>query len=320
MDVLIVTNKTDFPCDEVVRKIESKGGSVFRFNTEDFCTEIGATLRIEQCGLSGEIHSSLRKLNLRDLKSVFFRRPLRSSALELDPASREVVEGERNAFQLWLWEGLPCFWVSRPSAIRRAESKIDQLRIAPSLGFAIPKTLITTDPAAALEFYRECGGQVVNKVLAKGVVKSNGKSLGLYTHRLTEDDLKRPDSISLLPCVFQEYVEKKVEVRVTVVGQKVFAAEIHSQASERTRDDWRKYDFPNTPYLPHALPSEVGERCVELVRHYGLAYGAIDLVLTPQGEYVFLEINPNGQWLWVEKLTGLPIADEIASMLLRGRL
>jgi glutathione synthase/RimK-type ligase-like ATP-grasp enzyme len=100
-----------------------------------------------------------------------------------------------------------------------------------------------------------------------------------------------------------------------VVGSQVFAAAIHSQISHRTRHDWRHYDFDRTPHEAHALPDRVSELCIELVRSLDLNFGAIDLVLTPGGDYVFLEINPSGQWLWIEELTDLPISEAIVDIL-----
>jgi glutathione synthase/RimK-type ligase-like ATP-grasp enzyme len=115
--------------------------------------------------------------------------------------------------------------------------------------------------------------------------------------------------------IFQQYVPKRVELRVTVVGRRVFAAEIDSQASRSTRHDWRHYDDPNVQYRIHTLPPEMARACVRLVEALGLSFGAIDLIQTPEGKYVFLEINPNGQWGWIEDLTGLPISDAIADWL-----
>ncbi|NJR75066.1 MAG: hypothetical protein HC773_18390 [Scytonema sp. CRU_2_7] len=121
-----------------------------------------------------------------------------------------------------------------------------------------------------------------------------------------------------MPNDFQAYIPKRLELRITVVGQQVFAAEIHSQETNHTRYDWRRYDHHKTPYFPHELPPEVEQRCVQLVEKLGLCYGAIDMILTPDGRYVFLEINPNGQYLWIELATGLPISDAICDLLISG--
>jgi len=123
----------------------------------------------------------------------------------------------------------------------------------------------------------------------------------------------------LCPLIVQVYVEKAVELRVTVVGSDVFAAEIHSQATQRTKIDWRRYDEGNTPHFEHTLPDKVSKLCLAMTHSLGLVYSAIDLILTPDGRYIFLELNPNGQYQWIEHLTGLPITDRIARLLIDHR-
>ncbi|MFE1411185.1 hypothetical protein ACFW6F_10300 [Streptomyces sp. NPDC058746] len=118
--------------------------------------------------------------------------------------------------------------------------------------------------------------------------------------------------------ILQERIDKKLEIRVTVVGDRVLAAAIDSQAAEVTRDDWRR-DVFQAPHLVHDLPEHVAERCRRLLRRYGLLFGALDFILTPDGEYMFLELNPNGEWDWVEALTGLPVASALGDVLTGGR-
>ena len=116
------------------------------------------------------------------------------------------------------------------------------------------------------------------------------------------------ESIRACPSIWQQQIPKRVEIRATVLGNEVLAAEIHSQQSERSRHGWRNYDFENTPYLQHELPEDVRVKCVRLLRELRLLYVAIDLILTDAGEYYFLEINPFGQWAWIQDLCGLPLA------------
>ena len=109
---------------------------------------------------------------------------------------------------------------------------------------------------------------------------------------------------------------KDVEIRVTVVGDKVFAAEIHSQVNEEAKYDWRTVSPRKIPHFVHKLPDEIETACVALTTMLGLNFSAIDLIKKPDGEYIFLEINSNGQWLWIEDITGLKIADAIAEALM----
>lgn len=321
MSVLIITNKLDLSADEIVTHLQKMGTKVFRLNTEDLCSVIDAELHITESRFEVKFNSSLRSISLSEVGSAFYRRPKQVEAIGVaDEVSRAFVKSETSTFLNWLWQALDCFWVSKPSHIRRAESKIDQLKIAPRFGLAVPKTLITNNPDAVRKFYGACGGRIINKVLAKGMVEKEGRVLGIYTRPVEMKHLDMLDSVKLAPCVFQELIEKMFEVRVTIVGKRVFATEIHSQRSQRTKDDWRRYDLENTPHKEHTLPSAIESSCLSLTRHYGLAFAAIDMVVTPQGKYVFLEVNPNGQWLWLEKLTDQPISEAIAQMLVRGAL
>jgi len=202
--------------------------------------------------------------------------------------------------------------------IRQAQLKAAQLGIAGALGFELPPTLFTNSPEEFLQFYRQHNGNIVSKLAGFSFFDTVGATFTRYTEVVSPRDVSYARSVQYCPVIFQAYVPKRVELRITVVGQQVFAAEIHSQATNHTRHDWRRYDLYQTPHAVHELPQEVAEMCVRLVEQLGLCYGAIDMVLTPDGRYVFLEINPNGQYLWIEGLTGLPISDAICDLLLSG--
>jgi len=137
----------------------------------------------------------------------------------------------------------------------------------------------------------------------------------VYTTTLEDDDLASDLSLSMCPAIYQEYVEKAYELRVTVVGEEAFACAIHSQESEQTQVDWRRYDFDNTPHEPYDLDPDLKAKCVEIVGRFGLRFSAMDLIVRPDGKVFFLELNPNGQWGWIEELTGLPITKALADLL-----
>jgi glutathione synthase/RimK-type ligase-like ATP-grasp enzyme len=115
--------------------------------------------------------------------------------------------------------------------------------------------------------------------------------------------------------IFQQRIAKKVELRITVVREEVFTAEIHSQATPQAAVDWRRYPKPPVPHFPHKLSSSIAEKCLKLNARLGLEFSTIDMAITPEGKHVFFEINPNGQWAWIESLTGLPISMAVAQAL-----
>jgi glutathione synthase/RimK-type ligase-like ATP-grasp enzyme len=234
--------------------------------------------------------------------------------------THKFVEGECRTFLRDLWDSLRCFWVpAAPAMLDRTQLKAAQLRLAGELGFELPPTLITNHAEDLLEFYREHNGNIVSKLAGIGFSATLGQTFCRYTERVSKRDLGYARAIRFCPMIFQAYVPKRVELRITVVGDRVFAAEIHSQHSHHTRHDWRRYDLDATPHFTHELPPEVEQRCIRLLQKMGLSYGAIDMIVTPDGRYVFIEINPSGQYMWIEQVTGLPITDAICDLLISGK-
>lgn len=313
--VLVITNEFDLTADAVIVRLQEWNVPVFRLNTERFCEAFGIRLELDRDEARGEFYSQFGSLQISEIQSAYYRRPQYPDLPNLASEEREFVLREMKAFLRWLWLSLrEVSWLNKPHRIREAESKIDQLIRASKLGLRTPRTLITNDPERVREFFHSCGGQLITKSLSSGFIVRGGEQHHIYTNRVAEEKLESLEGVQLLPCVFQERIYKLVELRVTVVGNEVFAAEIHSQQHRQTRDDWRRH-HPDTRYKTHSLPQEVAQACLDLVAGYDLSFAALDLIVTPEYEYVFLELNPNGQWLWIETSTGLPICDAICRAL-----
>lgn len=276
-----------------------------------------------------EILTNGRVIDIEAVKSVWWRRPGEFGlSPELSEQERAFAKDEINHVLRGLWATLDCYWMSYPESIRQASWKNGQLLRAAQLGLDVPRTLITTSPEDARAFYEECNGQMIFKVMSdpflaasKAAQDSVDQPPELYetqTTLVTESELALLESARLVPCLFQEYVPKQHELRVTVIGDDIFAAEIHSQADERTRIDWRNYDA-EIQYQQATLPVEIAERCLTLVRSYNLNFSALDLVLTPDGRYVFIESNPNGQFIFVEeRVPELRMTEALVACLVRG--
>lgn len=309
--ILIVTQAQDPHVDYLIEAMAlNQRRKVLRFNTEDFPNTASISLGEESSlAVEGE------EYNLRNFSSVLYRRPgrpLASGAIR-EVNVRKYCEQESWEMLLGLWEYLDCLWVSKPSAIKAASYKWEQLKKAAAIGFQTPRTLITNDPVRAKQFCRSMP-KVIVKPVSRPHFETGGVQKMVYANPIGADDPRIQD-IELSPMILQAYVPKQLELRITVVGTSVFACAIHSQKSEKTTHDWRHYDLANTPHETFPLPEAVRIRCIQLVKNYGLNFGAIDMVLTPSGEYVFLEINPNGQWLWIEELTQLNISSALIELL-----
>jgi len=189
---------------------------------------------------------------------------------------------------------------------------------------AVPPTYMGGDPQRAEVFARSLwdgGRRCCTKNIESSHVEIDGVKHARLTRLFLEDDLPGLQGLPACPMIFQEYIEKKYEYRVTVVGREVYACRIDSQAAGgETAIDWRRYNIPTTPHFVADLDQELQAKLVRLVHDLGLTFGAVDLVENPDGEFFFLEVNGMGQWLWIEDLTELPISMAVARHLADPRL
>ncbi|HEX8118124.1 MAG TPA: hypothetical protein VF521_12695, partial [Pyrinomonadaceae bacterium] len=225
--------------------------------------------------------------------------------------------GEARAAAQGLLASLKAFRVDDVRRIRHAENKQLQLQVARELGLDIPRTLTTNDPSAVRAFAESCEGRVVTKMLSSFAVYEGGQELVVFTNPVKPEDLADLSGLSLCPMTFQEMIPKALELRVTVVGQRVMAASIDSQSSERAAHDWRRDGRRMVQdWRPYELPREAAEKILRLMAYFVLNYGAIDIIVTPDGRHVFLEVNPAGEFFWLERYAGLPVSDALADLLL----
>jgi glutathione synthase/RimK-type ligase-like ATP-grasp enzyme len=315
--LLIVAKSNDPHVDAVGALLIDKGLPYKRINLEEYLKTFQIDLDLGPSGSEAELVQTNEHFPFHEISSVWFRPPLRPFINQsiTQPGVAVFIRDETQAFLAGLWRLLADrFWVSPAHAVTNANNKIYQLQQASAIGLAIPKTLITTNPARALAFYEECNRRMITKVLHRNIV-DHGQSVSVvWTNEVTEEHVKLFGSISCSPTLFQEYVPKRYELRITVVGQQVFACAIHSQAASRTEVDWRRYDV-DIPYEAIELPTYIEDQCRRLVAELGLQFGAIDMILRPDGSYVFLEINPTGAWLWIQQKTGLRINEAIVDLL-----
>lgn len=320
--ILIISQPGDTHVDSVLHKLRARGADVAVFDHAEFPKDAEISIAYADGRCRRTIRTEAQAIALEEVTAAWHRRPRQPRLDEriVDGESRSYVLAESKQFLIDLWSSLDCLCVPGPQPVyRRAEHKASQLVIASEVGFELPPTLFTNSPSDFLEFHRAHDGKVISK-LSSGLFHKEifGDRFTRFTEMVSHRDVGYARSVRYGPMIFQAYVEKKFELRVTVVGDRIFAAEIHSQATNHTRLDWRKYDHASTPHRAHELPPSIADKCFALVKRLGLCYGTIDLVFTPEERYVFLEINPNGQFLWIEQLTALPISDAICDLLMSG--
>jgi hypothetical protein len=322
--IIILSGSEDVHANWVEDKLRQRQAEFLRFSPAQFPQE--ATISLSYLP-SGQAQYCLKVgktiIDLHKVKAIWNRRPEAPIPHPefSDEPTRQFLSQECGSFIQDAFSALECLWFpAPPNTLQKANLKGLQLKVAAEIGFDIPPTLITNSVEDFIEFYNQNKGQIISKVAGPNQLRNLRDDFGRYTELVTFRDLTYTHALQYCPIIFQAYVPKLVELRITVVGKTVLAAEIHSQKSNHARHDWRRHDFSTTQYWPHELPQDVVEKCISLTEKLGLSYGAIDMILTPEKKYVFVEINPNGQYLWIEKMTGLPISDAICDFLIAGKL
>lgn len=313
--LLIVSNSNDYTADFLQEKISALGLPFIRFNTDTFPSSISLLLQ-DSNGVSENsiVLESGQIVPLDNISAVWWRRPERIGAQTLGNIKDERVKKFtryqlESAFdELTATLNKTAVWMNRPDRNQHANSKMVQLRSANQLSFKTPNTVFSNDPKVVKDFFDGHDGKIVYKTIKRPAFIFGDKMVGFYTSQITANEIRKTESIKIAPVFLQEAIEKKLELRVTVVGHHVLAASIDSQASKEGVLDWRRINTEVGQWKPFHLDSVTEKKCLELTRGFGLNFGAIDLAVTPQDEIVFFEINPNGQWAWLEIGSEIPIS------------
>jgi len=320
MTVLIITHSQDNESVSLVTEvIESYGRQVFRFDTDRFPTEV----QLDVYYGNGEqviLTSDYQSLDLSEVWAVWYRRldigskipktmnnQLRYASMQ---ESRVTIQGMIASIRGFHLDPVP--------NIRRAENKQLQLQIARELGLDIPHTLITNNPLAVKKFAQACEQGIITKMLsAVAIYDERGQEQFVFTNPISSEDLDNLDGLRFCPMIFQEQVPKALELRSIIIGKNIVTAAVDSQVLDQARYDWRKQgNALIDAWQPYNLPSDVEKKLLKMMDNFGLNYGAIDIILTPDNRHVFLELNPVGEFLWLERCPGLPISQAIAQVLL----
>lgn len=321
--IVVVTCRFDPHADAVTTALDALGVAVLRLNSEDLLTAHPMVWRSDDSE-----HLFVGSEGAQDSIPIghgtiagYYRTPSRAAfPPEIRCAAGQIFsasEGDAFLDCLYALEGIR--WFPPPNLIRPAEAKVPQLQLAKRLGLRIPRTIVTNDPVEARAFIRELGCDIAVKPLMTAGVADGDTCYEIYAQRISPDQLdEHIESIRWAPTILQEYIPKATELRVTVIGSDIFAVEIDSQSISASAVDWRQVDPFAIPHRPTTLPPALVSLLRRFLQSYGLTFGAIDLIRTPDGEYVFLENNPNGQWYWLEVMTGLPMAASMARLLTRN--
>lgn len=304
--ILVVTNSSDATVGFAESALDSTGARWWRLDTDRYPEHIRLTMGTDASVLC----SGSTRVDLGAVTSVWWRRPIPPRVPRDDAALAAWSAQEAYAALDGALRAIDARWVNHPDRNRVAQDKPGVLRRAARVGLPVPAWCVTNNERDARAFAGLHAGGVVLKAVRTAKVDDRRT---LFTSRL--EDLSVLERIGPEPCFLQAFIDKATDVRVIVVDQRLFAFEIDSQAEDGTRVDVRTSGLRSLAHREVPLSDALVESILELRNQLGLQFAAIDFAVDHYGTYWFLEINPNGQWAWLEELTQAPLAESLAHLL-----
>lgn len=318
--ILIITHSQENECvDNVTAALVEQGAEVVRVDTDRYPTEIALTTDYSTALQNNYLETETGRHDLSKISACWYRRFRVGKDIpeDMDPQLRAPsVEESRRSF-LGVMNSLDTFLLDPYFNVKKAATKQLQLKVAGSLGLKIPRTCITNKKEEVRKFYTQCPQGIITKMQTAFAVYREGIENVVFTNLLDELALEELDGLEYCPMTFQEAIPKALELRVTIVGDQVYSAAIDSQKSEKAKMDWRKDGVGMADdWVDYPLPADLQNKLLRLMDYFELNYGAIDLILHPDGSFYFLEINPSGEYMWLEQTPGYRISEHLARVLL----
>jgi MvdC family ATP-grasp ribosomal peptide maturase len=316
--ILLLTHSKDYyTIHRVEKAITRKGCRPFRLNTDKFPEQIKLSIHFKEGEVVLSLEDQQKKFYAKDVYSVWVRKigtpyiPENMDPLLRQSCINESLEVLKSFFRVFE----NARWIDDPGKVRRAEDKLYQLRTAQSVGLITPRTLISNDPQKVQEFYHSLEGNIAAKMITPLTISMDGKTPFVHTSRVKPEDLEHLDALRHSPMVFQEYIPKEYELRIIYIDGELFTGALHWETPGKAPVDWRSTHQQVLEWEHFNLPETLADKIKALMKQLGLYFGALDVILTPGGQYVFLEVNPAGEWGMLERDLGLPIANAIANAL-----
>lgn len=322
--VLIITHTNeDNDCVETVtRSLDKLGAEVVRLNVDRYPTEYLLASQYKNGRWEVLLDNGNDLYCLNDFAAIWNRRLLNFGACLNKEVSNEYIKGCYTESRKTFWGMLThlesdVFFMNGINILDIASNKEAQLRVASDLAIQVPQTCITNNPRIAKEFIESYPNGVVSKLQHNFKTYEDGEEGTVFTNEVTDKDLERLESLRYCPMQFQEKIEKKLELRIIIVGNKCYSFALDSQSHEEGKVDWRKVGAKTlTDWKWCEIPRELEEKLIQYQQYFYMNYGAADFILTPEGEYVFLEVNPGGEFFWLDRILNFEISDQIAKVLL----
>lgn len=303
--LLILTSEKDLAADFLIVRLLERSLPYCRLNVEDLANS-PLRFSVSNDDVHRTVQAGTRAIDLKDVTAVWYRRAIHPPIpAGVSQEYRSFVAGELR--HLWTGSVLnpEVKWVNPIDRVFVAEHKLFQLQVARRLGMEIPKTIVSNCTEDLTKFVREIG-KAICKPIFHGLLLDGQDRYSVYTRRVTADSLAEEEPEQPCPVLLQEEIQRQADLRVTFVGDECFVAEITS--ADPALVDWRRPGL-QLQYSTATMSASIESKCRTMLAELGLKYGAFDFIKTPDGRLVFLEVNPTGEWAWLEGRLGFPMRD-----------
>ncbi|MGW6304355.1 ATP-grasp ribosomal peptide maturase [Streptomyces niveus] len=301
--VLVVTRVDDFTADLVIKELNERRVPVVRLDPGEFPAGVTLNAVLGETGLGGSLRTTTRRIGLDRVRSVYWRRPSAYSSVKAlsEPHADWSADQARYGLGGVLGALTGAHYVNHPWRNRDAEYKPAQLATAVQCGLAVPPTLLTNDPERARQFASDYGPAVYKPVRNTDHLGGDSRARTVWVEEVDPSDINK--GVASTVHLFQQCVDKVADVRLTVVGNLLFAVRIDGAPCL----DWRR-NYDALSYTLIETPSKVADAVRAYLAAFGLVFGAFDFGLDHHGRWWMYECNPNGQWAWFPD----PITEQIA--------
>ena len=301
--ILVITSCIDYTVDYIIDKYKDIA-TFYRVNIDKF-EEYEFILRDNY---TWQINSLNWKVNLNEINSIYYRKPVLPNLDVYNPAYHNMIAKDIISLINGIVDSFDRIVLTKPFILRKVENKIYQTKLANECGLIMPNSLVTNEFVMANRFISN--NKTIIKPISTGKIVDKGK-IRLFNTSIIS---KNVSDINLTPIYLQEYIDKLFEVRVTIINQHIYPVKIIPY----NEVDWRIEQEKNI-YELIDIPNQVKYKCINLMNKMNINFGAFDFIVNKRGEYIFLEVNPNGQWLWLEEELNINISNKIVSYLLEEK-
>lgn len=306
--LLVLTNSRDVTADYLLTRLHVAQVSFIRIDTDTILEKLSLSYTLGKpiLGIDQKHYSPT------DFSNVWYRRPerLRSKLIPDTPEGLFTLDEWGESIEGFLAHIPRSRWMNHPAANSTASRKLEQLTNAQKLGLLVPETLLTQDEISLGQFFEKHNKEIIVKPLGRATIErqdGNSDSV-IFTNRVTEHDIEDLKDLQSCPTLFQHAIPKKADVRITIVDRSMYAMELTAQDEQgNQRCDIRRNNMSDVSYRGIDIPIPIANKIARLMKLYELRFAAIDMVIGKDDRWYFLEVNPNGQWAWIDLYGGASI-------------